>query len=199
MDSHTDDFRYTELETLEAIYPEIQRPDPKTDPFTFDIELPVQPAVPVTVIFLAAAGNDVSLAATDHFGQPEVDSLHVTHLPALSLRITLPDGYPADRPPIVRIFTEPLWLPQEIIENLESDGPRLWEECGRDMVAYTYIDHVQRAVDDVFGAITPDGTLEMDSQHKLAVLDHDIKAKKAAFENETFDCGICLGKHISPL
>ncbi|KAL6891061.1 RWD domain-containing protein, partial [Trichoderma longibrachiatum] len=46
--------------------------------------------------------------------------------------------------------------------------------------------------DDVFGAITAEGTLQVDPEHKLAVLDYDIKAKKAAFDKETFDCGICL-------
>lgn len=94
----------------------------------------------------------------------------------------------------MHISTDPQWLPQETLSKLENDGPRLWEEMGRDMVAYTYIDHVQRATDDVFGTITESGTLEVPSQHKLAVLDHDIKAKKEAFEKETFDCGICLGK-----
>ena len=80
------------------------------------------------------------------------------------------------------------------MQRLEDDGPRLWEESGRDMVAYTYIDHLQRAAEDVFGTVTEGGTLAVDSEHKLAVLDYDIKAKRKAFENETFDCGICLGE-----
>lgn len=198
MDSPLDDLRHTELDTLQAIFPEIHRPDEAKDPFTFEIELPVQPAAPVTVTFPAATGNDTAVIAgpggAAQNGQSEEDSLQVSHLPSLMLRISLPEGYPPDRPPAVRISTEPPWLSQDTISKLESDAPRLWEEMGRDMVAYTYIDHVQHAADGVFGAISADGTLEVASQHKLAVLDHDIKAKKEAFEKETFDCGICLGK-----
>ncbi|KAF4978114.1 hypothetical protein FZEAL_5446 [Fusarium zealandicum] len=191
----SDDPRYMELGSLEAIYPEIRRPDAK-DPFTFEIELPVEPAAPVTVTFPAASapahpGLNHPVQAIEN-GQPEVDSLEVSYLPSLRLRIRLPEGYPVDVPPEVDISTTPPWLSRETIKRLQDDVPRLWDEIGRDMVAFTYIDHIQRAAEDVFGTITPEGTLQVDSEHKLAVLDHDIKAKKAAFEKETFDCGVCL-------
>ncbi|KAF7543911.1 hypothetical protein G7Z17_g10360 [Cylindrodendrum hubeiense] len=195
MGDDDDDPRHVELETLEAIYPEIRRPNAK-DLFTFEIELPVEPAAPVTVTFPAASAS--TLPALNAAGpsidnaQPEVDSLKVSHLPALCLRISLPDGYPVDAPPQIVISTTPQWLAPETIKKLQDDGPRLWDEIGRDMVAFTYIDHVQQAAEDVFGAISPEGTLQVDPEHKLAVLDHDIKAKKAAFEKETFDCGVCL-------
>jgi hypothetical protein len=204
MDPPDDDARHAELETLEAIYPEIRRSEDGHGPFTFDIELPVAPAAPVTVTFPAALGNGPPGLGAD--GQPvghghghrhglgDADSLQVSHLPPVSLRITLPNGYPSDRPPLVKVSTNPPWLSPETLARLEDDGPRLWEEAGCDMVAYTYIDHVQRAADDVFGTITADGSLQVDAQHKLAVLDYDIKAKKVAFEKETFDCGVCLGK-----
>lgn len=39
MDDSPDE-RETELETLEAIYPEIRRPDATQDPFTFEIDIP---------------------------------------------------------------------------------------------------------------------------------------------------------------
>ncbi|RSM10939.1 hypothetical protein CEP52_003269 [Fusarium oligoseptatum] len=191
----SDDPRFMELGSLEAIYPEIRHPDAK-DPFAFEIELPVEPAAPVTVTFPAASApahpglNTPGQAAEN--GQPEVDSLEVSYLPSLRLQIRLPEGYPVDAPPKVQISTTPQWLTKETIKRLEDDGPRLWDEIGRDMVAFTYIDHIQRAAEDVFGTITPEGTLEVDPEHKLAVLDHDIKSKKAAFEKETFECGVCL-------
>lgn len=200
MDEDSGDPRIIELGSLEAIYPEIQRPDVK-DPFTFEIDLPVEPASPIIVMFPAASApahpglNPPDRAAEN--GQPEIDSLEVSYLPSLKLRIHLPDGYPGDRPPKIHISTTPQWLTAETTTRLEHDGPRLWDEIGRDMVAFTYIDHIQRAADDVFGTITPDGTLQVDPEHKLAVLDHDIKAKKAAFEKETFDCGVCLGTYSS--
>lgn len=209
-DADSDDPRCVELEALEAIYPEILRPNAH-DPFTFELHLPVEPATPITVTFPAASGPTATAAATAaassaplpgagasappaQNGAPDVDSRQVTHLPSLSLRMTLPKGYPGDFPPQIKISTDPQWLSAEAISRLEDDGPRLWEETGRDMVAYTYIDHLQRAADDVFGTITADGTLAVHPDHKLAVLDYDIKARKTAFERETFDCGICLGE-----
>lgn len=209
MDADSDDPRCVELEALEAIYPEILRPYAH-DRFTFELHLPVEPASPVTVTFPAASGSPPS-ASTDAVssmsqaganpqgGAPEVDSRQVTHLPSLTLRISLPDGYPGELPPQVKVSTDPQWLSAEAISRLEDDGPRLWEEMGRDMVAYTYIDHLQRAADDVFGTITAEGTLAVHPDHKLAVIDYDIKAKKAAFERETFECGICLGKPVLAL
>ncbi|KAF4998068.1 hypothetical protein FGRMN_3431 [Fusarium graminum] len=191
----SDDPRHVELGSLEAIYPEIRRPD-TADPFTFEIDLSVEPAAPVTVTFPAASapshpGLSTPVEAVGS-GHHEVDSLEVSYLPSLRLRVRLPDGYPVDVPPEISVSTTPQWLTRETIKVLEDDGPRLWDEIGRDMVAFTYIDHIQRAAEDVFGTISPEGTLQVDSEHKLAVLDHDIKAKKAAFERETFDCGVCL-------
>ncbi|KAM0260716.1 hypothetical protein ACHAQJ_002632 [Trichoderma viride] len=185
-----DDVRATELEALEAIYPELRRPDGSQ--FAFELELPVEPAAPVTVTFPAAASSDQALNGSASAAPALVDSLQVSHLPPLALHITLPDGYPAECAPLVKISTSPQWLSAEMLSRLAEEAPRLWEEMGRDLVAYTYIDHVQRAADDVFGAITAEGTLQVDPEHKLAVLDYDIKAKKAAFDKETVNCGICL-------
>ncbi|EWG48092.1 hypothetical protein FVEG_08006 [Fusarium verticillioides 7600] len=192
---YNDDPRLIELGSIEAIYPEIRRPDAK-DPFTFEVDLPVEPAAPVTVNFPAASAPAhpglTTLGQATENAQPEVDSLKVSYLPPLRLRVSLPEGYPTDAPPDIVVSTIPQWLSRETIKRLEDDGPRLWDEIGRDMVAFTYIDHIQRAAEDVFGTISPEGTLQVDPEHKLAVLDHDIKAKKAAFEKETFDCGVCL-------
>ncbi|EHK50628.1 hypothetical protein TRIATDRAFT_52701, partial [Trichoderma atroviride IMI 206040] len=185
-----DDARATELEALEAIYPELRRTDNSC--FAFELELPVEPAAPVTVTFPAAASSDQLLNGSASAAPALEDSLQVSHLPPLALHITLPEGYPAECAPLVNISTTPQWLSAEMLSRLAGEAPRLWEEMGRDLVAYTYIDHVQRAADDVFGAITAEGTLQVDPEHKLAVLDYDIKAKKAAFDKETFDCGICL-------
>ncbi|PHH82178.1 hypothetical protein CDD83_3334 [Cordyceps sp. RAO-2017] len=192
MDSSADDDdpRAVELETLAAIYPEMaMRRD--AGRFGFELELPVQPAEPVTVLFPAAPRRDDDQQQQPPAAEP-VDSLLVSHLPSLRLRITLPDGYPATRPLEAAVSTTPPWLPASTLAGLERDGLGLWEEAGRDLVAYAYVDHVQRAAEHVFGAVTARGALEVDPAHKLAVLDYDIKAKRAAFEKETFECGICL-------
>lgn len=186
-----------ELDTLEAIYTELRRlPDA---PLAFELELPVRPERPVTVLFPAApAPPDADAGPGPSAPAADGDSFLVSYLLPLSLRIALSDGYPAERPPVLAVST-PEWLPPEMLAGLEDDARRLWDEAGRDLVAYAYIDHVQRAAADVFGAVSAEGTLEVDPEHKLAVLDYDIKAKKAAFDRETFECGVCLGERRSCL
>lgn len=201
MDEQDDDIRSTELESLKAIFPEIRHPNAE-DGFTFEIELPVVPAAPVKVTFpLPSGANNDDVAPHPHQARglepPAEDSLHITHLPSLLLLVCLPQGYPSESPPVVQLTTSPSWLPAERLEYLRAEAHRLWAEAGRDLMVYTYIDHVQRAAENVFDAINADGSLEMDPRHKLAVLDYDIKAKRAAFEKETFDCGVCLGMTVS--
>lgn len=207
-----DDPRWMEMETLEAIFPEIRRPQDAATAagkqsgdsrFAFELELPVVPAEPVTVLFPAASTSGMTdqqpavvncvTPINGTVPQP-VDSLLVSHLPPLSLKVILPDGYPSHHPPRVAISTTPQWLSRAVLSKLEDDGPRLWGQAGKDMIAYAYIDHVQREAETVFGAVSAAGTLEVDPQHKLAVLDFDINAKKATFEKETFECGVCLGQ-----
>ncbi|KAF4876005.1 E3 ubiquitin-protein ligase itt1 [Colletotrichum siamense] len=190
MDADSDDPRDDELSSLHAIFPELEPDDQK--PYSFSIELPVHPAKPVTVTFPAASNADVPVAAQIPGVEPRVESHELFHLPSVVVRISLPQGYPSEKPPSVSISTSPPWLSKEATRKLEDDGPRLWEEMGRDMVAFTYIDHVQQAADDVFGMVDGNGALEIDPLHKIAVLDYDIEATRAAFAKETFDCGVCL-------
>lgn len=196
-----DDPRDVELSALSAIYPEIQRPRPG-DPYTIALDVPVNPTKAVTVFFPAAA-DDATLAGT---GGPEgagpgqqgaVDSHELAHLPSVHLEITLGPQYPAEQPPQIAISTNPPWLTAETVKQLQDDAPRLWEEMGRDIVGFTYIDHVQQAADNLFGLVDDKGSLEVDPSHKIAILDYDIKARRAAFEKETFHCGVCLGMSCS--
>lgn len=209
MDDGPEDPRLEELASLEAIFPEIQRPA-GSDPFTFVLELPVKPANPVTVAFPAASAASASdltaavaaaptsqpgplLGANGAGPQNQVNTHMLSYLPPVSLHMSLPPGYPLHEPPRVGLRTQPQWLPPAATKTLEADAARLWEEMGHDMVVYSYIDHIQQAAEDVFGMVGASGTLEVDLSHMVALLDHDIKARRAAFESETFDCGICLG------
>lgn len=182
----TEDPRDEELSALTATYPEIQQVDNR-DQYNFSLEVPVKPAEPVAVFFRATTeGQDVEQAAT-------TDSHQVAHLPALHLVFSLPPSYPAHEPPSVAISTTPSWLPLETAKKLEDDALRLWEEFDRDQVLFAYIDHVQQSADDVFGLVGSSGGLEISPEHKIAILDYDIKAKQRAFDKETFKCGVCLG------
>lgn len=192
----TEDQRDSELSTLSAIFPEIQRLD-DDDLYTFVLEVPVNPTKAVTVFFPAATeGQAVNPTAPLNTGvapNRNIDSHELTHLPAVRLQFSLPSKYPVEQPPVVRVSTSPSWLPADAAKKLEGECGRLWEELGRDLVVFSYVDHVQQSADDVFGLVSESGALEIRPEHKIAVLDHDLEAKRAAFDKETFDCGVCLG------
>lgn len=201
----TEDQRDVELSTLSAIFPEIQRLH-EHDPYTFVLDVPVNPSKAVTVFFPAAVeGQSLAPGAPQNpaigaEGLPSsgVDSHELAHLPAVRLQFTLPPSYPDEKPPEVSVSTSPSWLPSTTAKRLEDDCAALWEELGRDLVVFAYIDQVQQSVDDVFGLVSDTGALEISPEHKIAVLDYDIEAKRVAFDNGTFDCGVCLGRLIFP-
>ena len=196
-----DDERQVELDCIAAIFPEL-RLDADT-PLSATIELPVNPREPVKVVFPASAegqlhtpplseksGEDgvVAINLVDN-----VESHNLAHLPALRLHIDLPEGYPTECPPKFELSTSPEWLSRTQLDELQADGERLWEEAGRAEVVFGYIDSLQQAAENAFGH--GDGkTLEVPQDYKIALLDYDINATQAAFEKETFDCGVCLGK-----
>ncbi|KAI2641707.1 RWD-domain-containing protein [Hypomontagnella submonticulosa] len=187
-----EDVREVELSTIAAIYPELQVDE--NDPYTVSIELPVSLAKPLTVLFPAAAEGAPPIEPAQ--GQipavVAVDSHALSNLPSLQVRIKLPEGYPQKFPPKVSISTSPPWLSEQILRKLENDVVTLWEDIGRDQVIFTYIDNLQQSAEDIFGLVDGKGHLEVGPEHKIAILDYDIKAKQRSFEKETFDCGICL-------
>jgi E3 ubiquitin-protein ligase RNF14 len=196
-----DDARDIELSTISAIYPEVQIDE--NDPHKLSIELPVSLSKPLTVLFPTA--TEAAPPATPSqapplatvVAAPRADSQALLNLPALQVNITLPDSYPQDKPPNVSISTSPPWLSDNILRKLETDATRLWEDIGRDQVIFTYIDDLQRGSEDVFGLVDSEGTLEVSPEHKIALLDYDINAKRKAFEKETYECAICLGRFQS--
>lgn len=201
----TEDQRDVELSTLSAIFPEIRRVN-ENDPHTFVLEVPVNPSKAVTVFFPAAAeGQSLTPGAAQNYihgaGAPAsngIDSHELAHLPAVRLQFTLPPSYPNDNPPAVTLSTSPSWLPANTAERLEAECTVLWEELGREPVVFAYIDQIQQSADDVFGLVSDRGALEISPEHKIAVLDYDIEAKRVAFENGTFNCGVCLGRQSHP-
>jgi len=188
------DQRDVELTALAAIFPELQFD--KRDRYSFFYDVPVNPSKDVTVSFPSAAESVAPDPTRPHGDalQAPTDSHSLSYLPSVRLQITLPAGYPEETAPSVAVSTSPPWLPDSTLATLEADGPRLWEDVGRDMVVFTYIDHVVQAADEVFSLVDDKGGLEVDSGHKIAILDYDIQAKRAAFDKGSYECGICLGK-----
>ncbi|OJJ69110.1 hypothetical protein ASPBRDRAFT_294197 [Aspergillus brasiliensis CBS 101740] len=209
LDLFPEDERSVELSSIAAIYPEIQI-DPSS-PFKASLTLPVKPSAPLRVCFQQQSETEfpavltppTSVDANDpgflyKAGEHKAASLNrdihtLSHLPPLGLEIELPQGYPSEEAPIFRLETSPPWLPPSILSNLLEDGKRLWEECGRDLVVYTYIDHLQQLGESAFGVgDISGGEVQLPRELKIALLDFNNKAERERFEEETFECGVCL-------
>lgn len=127
-------------------------------------------------------------------GDRAQDIHYLSHLPPIVLRISLPEGYPADVAPTIDLHTT--WLPKEKEQNLKAACLTIWEGIGRDQVVFAYIDHLREAAENGFD-LAPgehDG-FQVSSDLKVTLLDFDLRAKRAKFEHETFECGICLGEN----
>jgi E3 ubiquitin-protein ligase RNF14 len=201
-----EDERQVELDCISAIFPEIVL-DPY-DPFSVSIDLPVHPRNPVKVYFPASADGAIqtplptpprSAASGDEDRQIVVDhannveSHNLSYLPSLQLRIILPKGYPAVCAPKFELSTSPAWLSRAYLDELQADGERMWEEADHSEIIFGYIDSLQQAAENTFG-YGEGKVLEIPQEYKIALLDYDIKATQAAFEKESFECGVCLGK-----
>jgi E3 ubiquitin-protein ligase RNF14 len=193
-----DDDRPVELSSIVAIFPETQI-DPAC-PFKATLELPVAPSSPTAVCFqvidpIPAATFTPPTSVDELKGEldePARDVHALSHFPPLNLEIELPEGYPSERPPIIHLSTSPMWIPHSTLDQLRDDCNRLWEECGNDLVVFTYIDHLQQLAETVFNMQNPSGELCLSRDFKIALLDYNIKAEREKFEQGTFECGICL-------
>ncbi|KAL8950926.1 MAG: hypothetical protein Q9222_003075 [Ikaeria aurantiellina] len=207
-----EDERAIELSSIAAIYPELLI-DPE-DPFTATIDISIDLNEPLPVRFPSLASSQVPTGIpTPPISEDKSDDLHeqngsrdhkevatdtthevheLSHLPPITLHIRLPPGYPAEKAPELKIFTEIAWLPSNTLRHLTQDGSRMWEEMGRSQVIYTYIDHVREAAEGGLGVLARTKGLSVSSDLKLVLLDFDLKAKAARFDRATFECGVCL-------
>ncbi|KAL4927484.1 RBR-type E3 ubiquitin transferase [Aspergillus undulatus] len=213
MESETllDDERPEELSSIAAIYPEI-KVDPSS-PYRATLDIPVKPAAPLNICFYqyqevgfptvltpptSLDASEVGLGSKAKLddqstADTERDMHALTHLPPLNLEIVLPEGYPSTKPPIFKLSTNPPWLPQWAISKLLDDGKRLWEEFGRSLVVFSYIDHLQQLAETAFNIDEGlGGEIRLSRELKIALLDFNSKAEREKFEQETFECGICL-------
>ena len=209
MADEPEDERAIELSSIAAIFPELII-DP-TNRFRGSIDIPVSPVKPLTVVFPPLAdgappavltppnsdrvsGGEVTRnvkTQTAPIAEAVQDIHHLSHLPPLSLQIELQTGYPAEKPPVFYVATHPSWLSKDVIGHLREQGATLWEDLGRDQVVFAYIDHLQQAAESGFGLTDP---LRVPQDLKIALLDFDSRTRRQKFEQETFDCGVCLGR-----
>ncbi|KAK4695238.1 E3 ubiquitin-protein ligase RNF14, partial [Lecanoromycetidae sp. Uapishka_2] len=210
-----EDERALELETVAAIYPELRTDLAGLGPFSASIDVAVEPLVPIHIRFPEADGVPPpgQLTPPDSTNEGEQDlepvvegerTVHsgnsnstgqqthrLAHLPPLTLDILLPDGYPTTKPPIFHVSST--WLPVQNLQRLQEASHSIWEEMGRDQVVFSYIDHLREAAEQGFGlGQNEENVLEVPLDLKVVLLDFDLKARRAKFEQETFECGICL-------
>lgn len=205
-----DDERAIELSSIAAIFPELVLDVHK--PYHATLDVLVAPEKPLKIYFQSSEssaphglptppttdgpGNEDSSKQTS--SDPlraalNVDVHQLSHLPPLKLDLSLPEGYPQDKPPDVTVRAEPLWLPQETVLKIQARCADLWRDCGQDQVVYTFIDDVQQEAEKAFGlAENADHKFELPSDLKIVLLDYDLRRKREQFESETFECGICL-------
>ena len=204
----TEDERTVELSTIASIYPELVIDS--RQPYFATLEVPVTPIEPLQIFFRSTADSaplnlpnhpnssgrsHTSTTTTSSNVQQSTSTVEVhqlSHLPPLTLKISLPPGYPNDTPPLVTLSTSPPWLPRRVVRDLQRDCGKLWEELGRDLVLYAYIDHLQQAAANAFSVDSQDNAFHLPSDLRLVLLDFDLRTKRGIFERETFDCGICL-------
>lgn len=209
-----EDERAVELSSISAIYPEIVI-DP-SDPFSASIDIRIEPIQPLPIVFPPLAdgappSNVLTPPTSDEYDDTHSaqrgfhrehlapddqaqDIHHISHLPSLVLDIRLPEGYPTQKPPVFDIRTASFWLPETNLKGLRAAGHTIWEEMGRDQVVFSYIDYLREEADRGFGLLEGgEPYLKLPQNLKIALLDFDIRAKRAKFVQETFECGVCLG------
>ncbi|KAI4716459.1 RWD-domain-containing protein [Aureobasidium sp. EXF-10727] len=188
-----EDERHEELSTISAIYPELLvNPN---DPFAASLHLPVNPSNPLALRFPSAPPPSPPDSENGHLKPSSLthhlDEVHrLEHLPPLQLSLSLPEGYPAEKPPKIALSTTPQWLPDDKLKELESECEKLWEEYGRCQILFSYIDFLQQQAEQAFD-LEATG-LDLSPALKPALLDYNFDTKKAVFDTGTFDCGICL-------
>ncbi|MCJ1383569.1 translation termination inhibitor protein itt1 [Xylographa soralifera] len=202
----TEDERAIELSTNTYIFPELVIDADNC--FSASIELPVCPAKPLAVTFVSRAEVATasplptpprSVAASSEESKTievAVDALNIhrlSHLPPLVLRLALPVGYPTKEAPVVHLESQSSWIPEHKLQELETSSRAIWEDIGRGQVVFTFIDHLQQAAEDGFSlSAGGNAALRLPAELEIALLDYDLKAKRAKFEQETFECGVCL-------
>ncbi len=206
-----EDERTVELASIAAIYPELLVDVAGSDPYSATISIEVEPLEPLSIRFPSADGAPpVRPLTLPHSTIEEISRLDIgddvdstllnenisrlSHLPALNLQLSLPQGYPAEKPPVFYLESQFSWLPEQKVQELRKAGYTLWEELGRDQVVFSYLEYLREAAERGFDiAQADDQVLEFSPDLKVSLLDFDLKAKRAKFERETFECGICLG------
>lgn len=214
-----EDDRAVELSAVSAIYPELIIDS--DNPFSATIDIAVEPVNPLAIAFVPlengarqtglltpSLSDDVENPVAKNSFQtqsqgtdptdPTDQEIHsFTYLPPLTLKIDLQEGYPSRKPPLFHLNAQTPWIPAVKLEELREVGSSIWEDMGRDQVVFSYIDYLREAAERSFDLKPGDRICLAVSQNiKIYLLDFEAQLKRAKFEQETFECGICLGIYM---
>jgi E3 ubiquitin-protein ligase RNF14 len=190
------DEREEELSTITAIYPELV----VQGAHSVSLDLPITPSSPLLARFVPqqASKNDTASSHNGTYAHTLATAhvehdVRLSHLPSLTAKIELPDGYPSEHPPVASLGTDHDWLPTAKLKALEDQVKVLWEEYGRCQILYTYIDHLQQAAESGFDLDqSAEGCLTLPMTLEQPLVDFDKSTKLSVFNEDTYDCGICL-------
>jgi E3 ubiquitin-protein ligase RNF14 len=122
---------------------------------------------------------------------PVVDSQRecsVSYLPSLILTFTLPDNFPEDAPPSVKLVSTGSWLPADVLSDLEANTAALWEEYGHCDILGAYILEVTDVINSNFGL----DHIDADHDTFSTLIEFDRKAKHDDFKKSSHECSICF-------
>lgn len=181
-DQDTDDERASEIEALQAIYPELILEKHDESLFKGRFDIAVNLLKPITLVC-----QDLTLAP----GNQEIYCV-VNHLPPITLEFQLPHGYPRTKPPIITLTSS--WLAPHRTAGLIPSLLKLWDDS-RDQILYAMIDSLFQQAETGFGVSRGGGAVVLDMTHNKQLRDtllaYDVQSSQKDFEAQTFKCAIC--------
>lgn len=180
----------TELETLAAIYPELEY---SVDTLSGSLQINATFDKPIQVIF----SNTNGATSDDTLGESRPDTHAVSNLPPLTLYFTLPPDYPESAAPEVDVHC--LWLSESHKSKLLDTLNEEWLALKDDSL-FVYIDLIRDQIERVFSQSIP---LELPTSLLSQILAFDASADQEHFSQLSFPCSICQvtkkGTHCTQL
>ena len=174
-DLDQDDERSSEIATVSYIFPELTL----LGPHSFALSIPVSPVPPIPVVF----SDESAVTRT------------ISHFPPLQLTVTLPESYPLETPPNIKL--ESTWVTKETLMRLHKGLVGLWEEI-TDQVLYAVIDQLVQKAEEAFIHERGMESLVVSKGLEEELIAFNKKALKDEFNKGTYECGVCLGMLILP-
>lgn len=166
-----EDERALELETLKSIFPELEIHKAEDAVIRGSFSVP------------ASCEDDGGVEV--HFVEDEKikNSKKIRHLPTVELHFSLPEAYPASKPPIFQISS--FWLSPDQIIQLNKSINSKWDGTP---ILFDIIDWLCDQGRFSFGV--KEILVVEPSKWKL-LLDYDVNGNQQEFDQQTYKCEIC--------